>query len=837
MPKKTLPSWLGKSLLIAVAVLVAVVAIVTIENTASLSTSVVNPFPDVSENSEQFTAIKYLSGENLLTGNEDGSFNPEGTLNRAEWAAILTRLAGADPSGEEYNNCFPDVKEDWFAPYVCLSKDQGWVKGYGSGLYEPGSPVQDIEVLVTLAKLTGWDIEATDNWYEPALNYAIAHNIYDENAPVLNINRENTAGVIFRTIATVSLGNDNYSEDLDDDVETKELYDIVDIDLENYSGDYVASALPVSDFSVTSDDGQVELMFNEEDLPKGVSKSDISVEKLDLGDASEGIGAVYSFEPDGLVFENPVTIQVTYDYEPDSMPILLHVSDENIEPVDEPEISINLEEETQIVTASVDSFSKYMVADKIFTASSDEPGVRHVGETFWAPITISYPDDQDITFVSETLKDISWTIRLERVLVAGDWKASEVYADRTVWESPPWTEISGGFFEHDQEFKCVAPGEGMITPEIYIKYYYRVLDENGEPGPLVEKRALVKFSLLGRCVMPSAKSLEVETECGGSVTISGKLDKYKAETADVKVSIGGSTEDANYDSSSGEFTYTKELPPGQYEYSVSALMEGADEAYPVSEEYEFEILPCPGDVTDDDDTDVTDDDDTDVTDDDDTDITDDDDTDVTDDDDDDDDDTDVTDVTSSCAEGLTLCLGECVDLDTDNVNCGSCATLCIVDFGYSCQSGVCEYECEDYEIVCSGECVYPEFNNDHCGSCDNVCNVDVGESCENGVCELLCANYEIECSGECVYPEYNNDHCGGCDIACDTDSGYSCEEGSCVFECSDGLTLCGGECVNLQADNNNCSACGVVCWPDTSCSDGGCYADEEYDYGTGYYNW
>lgn len=604
MFKYLLSSRPGKVLLVATVAFLSVIAVSTIQNASQLSTDMTSPFSDVSETSDHATAIKYLKDEGIFSGNADGSFKPESTLNRAEWAATLSRLAGTEPSAENYNNCFPDVKDEWFAPYVCLAKDQGWVKGYSSGesagLYVPGNPVQDIEILVTLARLTNWDIEDSEVWYKPALDYALAHNIYEESSPVRDITREKMADVIFRTIATVFLGNDNYSKDLDDDIVANKLYDVVDVGLTNYTDDFI-----VPKISVKSDDGQVELIFREKDIPEGVSESDISIKTVDLEDASEGVRAFYSFEPTGLVFNNPVTISIISDYDPDSTPMLFHVVNQGLEPAHDSEISINKEGDTQTVTANIDSFSNYVLLDGIFGVSSVDPGVRRVGEIFFEPINVSYPNTRDIIFSAKSpggTKDVfTWKMRLDKQFVSGIWRASLVYHPFSVIDSPPLTKMSGGSFTHRQEFKCVSPGDGFIEPNVLIQYYYYLLDENDQPGPLFSDFPSIKLWLTGKCVMPSAENLNVETQCGGSVTITGNLDKYRIETEKVKVFIQKagadgafvSFDDASYAITGGKFAYTAELVPGRYEYGVSALMLGAYTTFPVSERYEFEILPCP----------------------------------------------------------------------------------------------------------------------------------------------------------------------------------------------------------------------------------------------------
>lgn len=657
MPHQLFRSRPKKSLPILIAVLIFVLGIISVKNAPTLLTSVISPFPDVSEDSEQFKAIKYLNSENILLGNADGNFAPKSTLNRAEWATILSRLANAAPGAEDYNNCFPDVKEEWFAPHVCLAKEQGWVKGHGTGFYKPADPIQDIELLATLARLTDWKTQDSEIWYEPALSYALDHEIYDENSPIKQITREKTAEVIFRMLATVALGNDNYSTDLDDDVEASKLYQILNIELINYEGEYLTTEL-----SVKSDDGVAELILTQNDLPAGVEESDISINKLEVEDASEEILAVYNFEPDGLILENPAKVQMVADYDPDSIPMLFHIVGENLEPVKNLEIAVNEEKTEYTVTADIASFSKYMLVGGVFNVSSVDPGEKRVGQIFWVPITVIYPDTDKIVLVAKfpgTDTELKWVMRLEEQFISGIWSTSLEYDPFSAVDAPPNTEMSDGFFKYEQEFRCVAPSDswgggdrpGFIKPDMLLFYIYHLLNENDEPGPLFSDTGNVKLWLSGTCVMPEAENIKITTECGGSLSVSGNLNKYHIETETVKIFIkkAGSNgafvsfNDASYTINGGKFTYETDLDPGEYEVGVSALMVGAYTTFPVTENHGFEIKECEEE--------------------------------------------EEPEPLPQCGVGLTQCSGQCVDLQTDNNNCSACGVIC--DPGTSCSEGGC----------------------------------------------------------------------------------------------------------------------------------------------------
>lgn len=107
-------------------------------------------FSDVSFMDEHFGAISALTESGILKGYSDGSFGPTKDINRAELLKVLIEARGIAPDSQKYNNCFLDVEDDWYAPYVCYAKNMGWVKGYSDGTFRPSTPVNKVEALKIL---------------------------------------------------------------------------------------------------------------------------------------------------------------------------------------------------------------------------------------------------------------------------------------------------------------------------------------------------------------------------------------------------------------------------------------------------------------------------------------------------------------------------------------------------------------------------------------------------------------------------------------------------------------------------------------------------------------
>lgn len=130
-------------------------------------------------------------------------------------------------------------------------------------------------------------------------------------------------------------------------------------------------------------------------------------------------------------------------------------------------------------------------------------------------------------------------------------------------------------------------------------------------------------------------------------------------------------------------------------------------------------------------------------------------------------------VSDMCSSGQSLCNGQCVDLQTDTNNCGTCGNNCTP--GDICNKGNCEPPlCLSPNMLCSGVCINPNINLNNCGSCGNVCGTNM--LCTNGVCK--CVFGMVDCSGVCADTTSDTQNCGACGVACA--SGENCVSGQCL---------------------------------------------------------
>ncbi len=122
----------------------------------SLPFAVSAAFSDVSPTSESRRPIEYLQTIGVLQGYEDGRFRPAFPINRAELLKVLVVAKGVVPDAQLYAGCFPDVTDQWYAPYVCYAREQGWVQGYPDGSFGPERQVLFVEALKMLVNVRGY---------------------------------------------------------------------------------------------------------------------------------------------------------------------------------------------------------------------------------------------------------------------------------------------------------------------------------------------------------------------------------------------------------------------------------------------------------------------------------------------------------------------------------------------------------------------------------------------------------------------------------------------------------------------------------------------------------
>lgn len=200
-------------------------------------------FIDIEENHKNLYALRYLKNSNIISGYPDQSFKPGNTVTRAELAKIIVLGFQINIDAQFYNDCFSDVKNEWFAQYVCYAKEKGWVSGYNDNSFKPAQEVNVAEALKIMQKAYGMPFDKVPlddvpehlkkQWYAPyfklATEFGITFQSLESMKPEEKISRLRAAEFLYRTILLESYGK-KYSPQEWKDVDGKE------IDLARYMG-------------------------------------------------------------------------------------------------------------------------------------------------------------------------------------------------------------------------------------------------------------------------------------------------------------------------------------------------------------------------------------------------------------------------------------------------------------------------------------------------------------------------------------------------------------------------------------------------------------------------
>ncbi len=140
-------------------------------------------FSDVTENTKYGEAMTSMAALGLLKGYEDGSFKPENTITRAEFAAVMTRAIGMESmintttSREIFTDMIKNGSDHWATGYVRIAYDRGIILGMGDGTFAPDSPVTYEQAVKMIVCALGREAAAIDAGGWPGGYIAVANNI------------------------------------------------------------------------------------------------------------------------------------------------------------------------------------------------------------------------------------------------------------------------------------------------------------------------------------------------------------------------------------------------------------------------------------------------------------------------------------------------------------------------------------------------------------------------------------------------------------------------------------------------------------------------------------
>jgi CubicO group peptidase (beta-lactamase class C family) len=162
-------------------------------------TMVLANFSDVNFAHPYYEAINYVQSEGIVRGYASGEYKPDQVINRAEFTKILI-YATISEDIIFGKNCFKDVRQQWFAPSICIAKSRGIIHGYEDGTFRPEQTIILAEATKIITLSFGGDVSPTNLWYEAYINYLSARKAIPSTVtkPNQEITRGGMAEIIFR---------------------------------------------------------------------------------------------------------------------------------------------------------------------------------------------------------------------------------------------------------------------------------------------------------------------------------------------------------------------------------------------------------------------------------------------------------------------------------------------------------------------------------------------------------------------------------------------------------------------------------------------------------------
>jgi hypothetical protein len=185
---------------------------------------------DIAGNANE-DAIQVAYDLGIVTGNPDGTFAPDKAVNRAEFAAMITRALNIPDSalaGYTTTTFKDTVGYGWAVPYLAFCQSKGIMLGDGQGNVMPGRTITVNEAMTMALRAIGYTANSSllvGVWPSNYVSIAQNNDLYDDVAKETTVNKASAAQIIYNllTVQKVAVNTDGTTDylwkDRDDEVE------------------------------------------------------------------------------------------------------------------------------------------------------------------------------------------------------------------------------------------------------------------------------------------------------------------------------------------------------------------------------------------------------------------------------------------------------------------------------------------------------------------------------------------------------------------------------------------------------------------------------------------
>ncbi len=242
-------------------------------------------YQDVAVDADYAGAVELLSALGIFEGDENGNFNPDKTVSRAEMAAIICRATGVDAAAQTATDYSDVPASHWASGYIAHASDAGILNGVGGGLFNPAGTLTYQQALKIVVYALGFEPMAEDNGGWSAGSIYVANRYKITEGADSTATRGNLAVILANAMKTpmmdkTSYGSDSKSEVLNgkNDKEYRTL--LTDMDIYIATGVVGAKDVDEIDFDVTEDSDDGEFVAKKDDTNEETFKiadSDIAL--------------------------------------------------------------------------------------------------------------------------------------------------------------------------------------------------------------------------------------------------------------------------------------------------------------------------------------------------------------------------------------------------------------------------------------------------------------------------------------------------------------------------------------------------------------------------------
>ena len=148
-------------------------------------------FPDVPDDAWYHDAVEWVASNGVMTGQGDGTFAPDGTLQRCEMAQLLWNMAGGPAADAGAMAGFPDYAGgQWYSAAMAWAFAEGAITGYEDGRLGTSDPVTREQFVTIVWRLEGRPAGAGDL------------SAFPDEGGVSDFSREALAWAVFEGVVT-----------------------------------------------------------------------------------------------------------------------------------------------------------------------------------------------------------------------------------------------------------------------------------------------------------------------------------------------------------------------------------------------------------------------------------------------------------------------------------------------------------------------------------------------------------------------------------------------------------------------------------------------------------